>query len=317
MKRLVMFLVLSGLLIPLTALAQDAGCGKAEMLTQLRQQADRMELDPDSEPDESLLFYQFNEGLTLTEQDSVEVEVLVDGEHYLTERIRFAAGEKSDSTVVELLSRAPEPLAHLHELSQQGAEVKVVFLLNAQEVERLSFEELVDRNRSLKEEMDVPRQVIPFLDLAERPEADLFPGEALEISFKSCESDCEDQYDYCVTHECDGDCEYCDDEYTQCLIDCGGGGGGCTPTSEIVVVGGLYSITSTGYSACFWAPPWYDRTQVYDWKRFRHKYTRKRIETHADCSQTVTVLSIWYVDVYCYLFSYGTCYNPVMPYSLC
>ncbi len=100
------------------------------------------------------------------------------------------------------------------------------------------------------------------------------------------------------------------------MDDCDGGGG-CTPSSEIVVQTQLMSVTGQGIFDCLRVPPWYNYWYLFESTRFRYKNTRKQITTNADCSTTETVLDIWYVNVYCWMDSVWPCSNPRYGSGIC
>lgn len=344
-QRLAMALALAVLVVSPVA-AQERSCGIDELLETLHRNSDVVHFDRDRKVDSNFLFYQLPGGSTLNEDDLLEFEILADGERLLVEKVRLApvsaealvtqvrpfvqereSGLSSEAreamerpakdtgTVVEILSREPAELARLRRMAAER-DVQVLVRLNGRELARSSLLDLAAAIDARKDALPLPTPVVAEVEHgrgAVRPRQETPVPLSLQVA-SSCIDNCRDQLNDCTDNRCNYTwCYECQHQFDQCMEQCEG----CTPSSQIVTETSLFSVVGMGDFECFLVPPSYFLSATYEWTRLRYKTTKMQITTNADCSQTTTVLQVWYTNVFCYLTYPAGCSQPIAPHGLC
>ena len=244
------------------------------------------------EADADLLFYRFAEPLEAG-RDSIEVEVLYNGKRYIEERIELVGNTgftpSSNGTVVELLAPHAQQLRHLHRLALRTKSLEVSIRVNGNQIERLAFQDLVKASSALELTMIAPqalRSELTFSQFISGPAA----SKPLDLGKAGgdCRETCDWYYEDCIAGRCNyNPCQYCEDEYEQCLVDlCGA----CEP-STVVTTETIQLPTVYDSPECVYRPnpmPWQTLTAVYRKKIETQKIITTTTTTHTDCSQTVS-----------------------------
>ena len=318
MNKALVCIALCSLLFPVQVTAAEGAreaCGLDQVVLQLEKTSDSVSTDRAYEVDDSLLFYQFFQELSLG-GDLIGVEISRDGEILVQESIELiasllpnpgaeAALAASGTTVIEVLGTSPAMRARLAE-GRDGLTVTV--RLNGDLFETLSFEELQKRSLVLREAETLPHALRSDLSPSRKSVlASKNPGFTVGAGFltkDACTDYCSDEHDNCPYDRCgqfpsQGCLDACDAQFEDCLESCGV----CQTSSSTSQAISLVSVTPQGITQCmndtfFWGKG------IFEWTKRRFKVVTTTTTTNADCSIT-TSTSTSFFNNFCWSFRYN------------
>lgn len=221
-----------------------------------------------------------------TSPGPIDLTVSVEGREVHEERITLVSSAPdrkmrlATSPVFELLAATPDRRTWLGHLAENDPGIELRITIDAQEVERLGWEELQDRAARLDLERLQPIRVeLTEVQADSRVPFPVLPNKARNL--EECLEDCEDDYFACGTTTA------CQDDFIACASGCGFTGA-CTPTTTESSVLTPLGFQFAGEYTCtdYFSPQSFRQYALYG-----NKYRRTTTSVHTNfyCRQTTTV----------------------------